>query len=157
MFAKMDGRRLTAVSSAEVSLDKMLTAGVREQPDVAAIASLNGDTVSILVWHYHDDDVPGPDAAVHLALTGLPRSTSLATVTHYRIDEQHSNAYAEWKRLGSPLAPDQKTYLRLEQAGQLATLASAETARVSRGGLELTFTLPRQGVSLVQLALSRSP
>ena len=42
------------------------------KPDVAALASLDGDKLCVLVWHYHDDDVPGPDAAVALTLSGLP-------------------------------------------------------------------------------------
>ena len=69
---------------------------VRGQPDVGVMASRGDDELAVLVWHYHDDDVAGPDATVHLELTGLPRGTP--TVTHFRIDEQHSNAYAAWRR-----------------------------------------------------------
>ena len=66
MFSKMSGQRLAAESSGAVSLDAILKDGVRAKPDVSALASLDGKKLSVLVWHYHDDDVPGPDAAVEL-------------------------------------------------------------------------------------------
>ncbi len=75
------------------------------------------DTVAILVWHYHDDDVAGPDAAVKLNVKGLRRGAP--TVTHYRIDQQHSNSYAAWQRMGSPIAPDKASYDALRAAAQL--------------------------------------
>ena len=39
--------------------------GVRGEPDVNAVATRDDKGVSILVWHYHDDDVPGGDADDH--------------------------------------------------------------------------------------------
>src|SRR5436190_799817 len=71
MFAKMSGQRLAAESSGAVTLDDMMRQGVRGQPDVGALASLDHNSLSVLVWHYHDDDVPGPDAAVELVLTNF--------------------------------------------------------------------------------------
>ena len=59
----------------------------------------------VLVWHYHDDDLPGPDAAVELSLRGLPAQAGSVLVQHYRIDSDHSNAYEAWKRMGSPPRP----------------------------------------------------
>jgi len=71
-------------------------------------------------------------------------------VTHYRIDQQHSNAYAEWLRMGSPIAPDPAQYAALQRAGELATIqASPATIGLDAGKATLVFTLPRQGVSLL--------
>jgi xylan 1,4-beta-xylosidase len=103
-----------------------------------------------MVWHYHDDDVAGPDADVTLALTGLPAAVSGARVTHYRVDETHGNAYAEWKRMGSPIAPNDAQYARLLEASKLATM-EPPAARTTGEMTELTFRLPRQGVSLLLL------
>ena len=150
MLAKMGGQRVRSESSAEVPLDRIVAAGVRDQPDVSALASLEGSTLSILVWHYHDDDMSGPDAGVTLTIAGLPGAASGARVTHYRIDETHSNAYGEWKRMGSPIAPNDAQYARLLEASKLATIVQA-AARGTGGGSELTFSLPRQGVSLLVL------
>src|SRR5262249_33255097 len=72
MFSLMGGHRLEVRSSAEVGLDSILAKGVRGTPDVSALAAVDGDTLTILAWHYHDDDVPGPDAEVALDIVGLP-------------------------------------------------------------------------------------
>ena len=105
----------------------------------------------MLVWHYHDDDLPGPDAAVELAVGGLPLATGEARLTHYRIDESHSNAFAAWKRMGSPIAPNAEQYAQLVAAGQLARLEGPATLPIEKGQAALRFTLPRQAVSLVVL------
>jgi hypothetical protein len=105
MFSKMGAQRVATESSAQVPLETMLAEGVRGAADVAALASAEPNRLAVMVWHYHDDDVPGPDAAVNLAVAGLPAATSEAKLAHYRFDEHHSNAYAAWRRMGSPIAP----------------------------------------------------
>jgi len=152
MFSRMSGERVSASSSKAVPLDTLVKSGVRQDPDIAALASLDGAKLSILVWHYHDDDVPGPDAQVQLLLEGLPGPLAKASVNHWRIDEHHSNAYAEWKRLGSPIAPTRVQYDRLSAAGQLQPCKDElQRASGGDGSGKLTLLLPRQGVSLLQL------
>ncbi|HEY5807537.1 MAG TPA: hypothetical protein VIT67_06195, partial [Povalibacter sp.] len=102
MFSLMHGQRISATSTGALSLQEMLANSVRDKPDVGAFASFDGNKLYIMAWHYHDDDVGGPDAQVSLTATGLRRSGT-ASVTHYRIDQRHSNSYAAWQRLGSPL------------------------------------------------------
>lgn len=151
MFGKMGGSRLAVRSSGEVALDAIVKDGVRGAPDVSALASLDGKKMSVMLWHYHDDDLPGPDADVELSLAGLPLATGEARVVHYRIDEAHSNPYGAWKRMGSPLAPTAEQYKELQAASQLARLEAPATVRLENGQATLRFALPRQGVSLVQL------
>jgi xylan 1,4-beta-xylosidase len=152
MFSLMGGQRVAAFSSGEVPLDTIIKDGVRGAPDVGALTSLDGRKLCVLLWHYHDDDVPGPDADVKLVLAGLPLATGKARLVHYRIDEAHGDALAEWKRLGSPVAPDDTQYAQLQRAGQLATLAEAPaTVSVAGGGATLSVALPRQAVSLLVL------
>ncbi len=150
MFGKMSGKRVSVESSAAVALDAITKAGVRGSPDVGAIASLDGKKLSVMSWHYHDDDVPGPDAAVELVVTGLPAAAAQARLTEYRIDETHCNSYAAWRGLGSPAAPSREQYRRLEQAGQLVPLDPANMTSPSfrNGQAVLRFTLPRQATSL---------
>ena len=103
-----------------------------------------------MVWHYHDDDVKGADAAVELVLAGLPAAVNEAKLTHFRVDENHSNAYGAWRRMGSPIAPNERQYRQLQEASNLAKLADTPaTIHVEQGTTMLKFTLPRQGVSLV--------
>ncbi len=71
MFSQMGAQRIAATSDGARDLDAMMKQGVREKPDVAALASRDGRRVTIMAWHYHDDDVAGPDADVTLTLDGL--------------------------------------------------------------------------------------
>ncbi len=151
MFGKMGGRRLPVQSTADPGLEAMLKDGVRTVPDVSALASLEARRLSVLVWHYHDDDLPGPDAAVELSVNGLPLGRGEARLQHYRIDESHSNSYATWKRMGSPIAPDERQYAQLEAAGKLAAMESRAAVPIDGGRASLAFALPRQAVSLLVL------
>ena len=155
MFSRMSGQRLATRSSSEVPLDAIVNTGVRGAPDVAAFASIDADKLFVMVWHYHDDDVVGPDADVTLTLTGLGDASGAAQLTHYRIDESHSNAYALWQRLGAPIAPDNDVYSRLASAGELAALPGAVPVDLHRGAGRITFALPRQGVSLLVIDWSK--
>ena len=76
--------------------------GVRAEPDVSALASLDHNQLCVLAWHYHDDDLPGPAADIALTLDGLPAGAASASLTQYRIDHDHGNSYAAWQSLGSP-------------------------------------------------------
>ena len=125
--------------------------GVRGNPDVSALASLDKNKLAMLVWHYHDDDVPGPDANVDLTLDNLPLANGDVKLTQYRIDADHSNSYAAWLKMGSPLPISDKQYSELEKAGQLAELEPPKDLRVKDGKLDLNFALPRQAVSLLVL------
>lgn len=148
MFSRMQGQRLAAQSSAQIPLDEIMHSGVRQAPDVGVLASGNANHIAVLIWHYHDDDLPGPDAAVDLKLSGM-KAWRGARVTHYRIDEQHSNSYAAWQRMGSPVAPTRAQYDELREAGQLQTLAPPASLPIRKGTAQIDFTLPRQGVSLL--------
>jgi xylan 1,4-beta-xylosidase len=150
LFAKMSGQRLAAESDSAVALEEILRHGVGAKPDVSALSSLDGNNLCVLVWHYHDDDVPGPEAAVELMLENVPMASGKATLQQFRIDEEHSNAFAIWKKLGSPQQPTPEQYAQLERAGHLAEMAAPEIARVERGTAVVRFELPRQAVSLLQ-------
>jgi xylan 1,4-beta-xylosidase len=149
MFSKMTGQRLPVESDGEIALADMLQRGVREKPDVAALAGRDGNKVAVCIWHYHDDDVAGPDAEISLLLDGLPAGARRANVRHYRIDHDHSNTYTLWQRMGKPQNPTPEQYAALEKAGELAELGPATTAVVEDGKLMLGFKLPRHAVSLL--------
>lgn len=151
MAGLMGGDRVKVVSSGAVGLDAILESGVRGRPDVDALAARSAREVSVLMWNYHDDDVPSPDAPVALAVSGLP-DVNRVLVHHYRIDSHHSNSYAVWKEMGSPQSPSPEQYTRLEAAGNLELLSSPRWEWVASGTVAIQFALPRQAVSLVQLS-----
>jgi xylan 1,4-beta-xylosidase len=151
LFSRMDGQRVAVTSSGEVPLEVMLRDGVRGAPDVAARASRDGNRLCVLVWHYHDDDLPGPEAAVTLAVGGLPAAVTTARLTHYRIDATHSNAFTAWQRMGSPPQPTPAQYAELVAAGALQRLGPDVPVPVHDGQTTLALILPRQAVSFLVL------
>jgi xylan 1,4-beta-xylosidase len=152
MFAKMSGQRVAVTSSAGLDAQTILKSGVRGDPDVSALASLDKGKLTVLLWHYHDDDLPGPDAEVELGLAGLPLKSGTAKLTQYRIDENHGNAYAAWLRMGMPQSPTTAQYAQLEQAGTLAGSGLPGKIQVNGGRAAVHLTLPRQAVSLLVLS-----
>jgi xylan 1,4-beta-xylosidase len=149
MFAKMHGERLAVESDGAVPLDRMMRRGVREKPDVSALASRDGNKLYVMLWHYHDDDLPGPAANVELQLANLPVRTGTATIEHYTIDADHSNAYTAWQKMGSPQPPTPRQYAALERAGRLAEGAAIAPVAIADGAATLKLSLPRQAVSLL--------
>jgi xylan 1,4-beta-xylosidase len=153
MMSRMGMQRLPVKSSAEVPLDTMVNEGARgATPDVTALASRDEKKVTLLAWHYHDDDITGAEAAVELTVNGLPAEAKSAKLTHYRIDDNHSNAFTAWKRMGSPAGPNPEQYKQLLAASELQSLKDAPaSAAVNNGTATLVFMLPRQSVSLLVL------
>jgi len=149
MLGRMSGDRLAVDSSGALSLDQVRDTGVRDRPDVNALATRSTDAIAVLVWNYHDDDVPAAAADVDLRIEGVPQKA--VEVTHDRVDATHSNAYEAWKRMGSPQAPTRAQLQDLERAGRLQPLEPPRKVKVEDGRVRLAFTLPRQGVSLIRL------
>jgi xylan 1,4-beta-xylosidase len=150
MFAKMSGQRVAVEGGTGYDAEKILAHGVRENPDVSALASLDKNKLAILVWHYHDDDLPGASAKISLALDGLPKMKNVRA-QEFLIDADHSNAFALWKKMGSPLPLSAAQHAQLEQAGQLAKLTLPKKLHAQNGTLNLDLDLPRQGVALFVL------
>jgi xylan 1,4-beta-xylosidase len=147
MFAKMDGRRVAVESTGEIPLRAMLKSGVRDEPDVSAIASRGAHQLCILAWHYHDDEIPGATAQVKLLLDGLDFAKAVR-VRHFRIDDEHSNAFTAWKAMNAPMPITPAQARSLQQAGQLAELEPAQLRQLNEGKLALDVSLPRNAISL---------
>lgn len=149
MYSRMNGQRLPVKSSSAIELDTMLREGVRESPDVSALATLDGNKVSVMLWHYHDEDIPGPEADVRLTLSGLPIRAGTSQIRHFRVDQQYSNAFTLWKKMGSPQQPTARQYAQLEKAGHLTEIDPGRSCRVENNGVLLQLDMPRQAVSLL--------
>jgi xylan 1,4-beta-xylosidase len=152
MFSQMRGQRLGVESDDAIPLQEILKSGVRGQPDVSGLASVDKKQICVMLWHYHDDDVPGPAAEITLTLTGLDTLPKKAKLEHFRIDEEHSNAFAAWKKMGSPQQPTPEQYAQLEKAGQLTALGATESLEVKNGSATVRMKLPRQAVSLLKVS-----
>ncbi|MBC6611464.1 beta-xylosidase [Hymenobacter sp. BT507] len=144
------GHRVQVTSPTALPLAETANPDRSPQPDISALAATDARSASVLVWNYHNDDLPAPPAEVEVVLRGL--TVPQALLQHYRIDQDHSNAYAAWQRMGSPQNVSAEQRATLEQAGQLALLTSPSWVSSKNGETVLHFTLPRQGVSLLRLS-----
>ena len=149
MFSKMDGLRLPVASDSAVSLPDMLRSGVRGKPDVSALAAMKGKKMTVLVWHYHDDDLRGPDAEVRVDLIGVPKG--VPKVKRYLVDETHSNSFTAWQAMGSPQEPTAQQIAELEEACKLAELKEEPRFIEEENLSAVMVTLPRQGVTLLEM------
>jgi xylan 1,4-beta-xylosidase len=70
---------------------------------------------------------------------------------HYRIDQNHSNSYSVWLKMGSPQNPDNGQYSQLERAGFLEMFEPPFWKKVKSGEVQINLDLPRHSVSLVKL------
>jgi xylan 1,4-beta-xylosidase len=150
MLGQMGGNRVQAVSSAGLPVAEIRDRGVRGAPDISALAARSARSATVLIWNYHDDDVPAPAAGIRLSIEGLPAGR--ATLTHYRIDEEHSNSYTAWLKMGSPQQPTPAQYAELEKASDLEDLLPACQVTIGRDGrVAAAFELPRKSVSFIKV------
>jgi xylan 1,4-beta-xylosidase len=150
MFGKMTGKRVQVQSNRMYSLKTMVDSSVRGiNTDVGSLAAKDNRSVSVMIWNYHDDDVPGKKEPIEVIIHDLDSKS--VTVFHYRIDNEHSNSYEVWKKMGSPQNPSAKQIAELEKAGQLKTIGNPEKIKVTANKVVIKMSLPRQGVSLLKM------
>lgn len=150
MLGMMSGTRVEVSGDLACNYKTICDVGVHgTQTDVNALATKDKGNMAVLLWNYHDDDIQSIGSAVKLTIHGIVGSK--ATVSHYRIDNEHSNSYAFWKKMGSPQNPTPEQYNMLEKSGHLELLSKPETVRIRNGELTIDMQLPRQAVSLIKL------
>jgi len=152
MFGMLSDERVEVTSSAALADDEIVRNGVRGNPDIAAIATRRDHEVAVLIWNYHDDDLPAPDAAIELSVDGLAGNIDRVMLEHFRIDSTHSNAYTAWQQMGSPQSPSATEYQQLQTAAQLELLSSPAWIHGENASVHLNFTLPRQALSLIRVS-----
>jgi xylan 1,4-beta-xylosidase len=152
MLGLLGNERVKVTSSGGLATEDVARAGVRAQPDINAIATRKDREIDILLWNYHDDDLPFPDAPIDLVITGLPANTKRGLLEHFRVDSNHSNAFTRWKEIGSPQSPSENEYQLLQSAGQLQLLTSPAWVETKDGRVQVHFVLPRQALSLLRFS-----
>jgi xylan 1,4-beta-xylosidase len=150
LLGALDGTRLPVTSSGALTLDAILNNSVRGQADVDAMATVNGQSVQVLVWNYHDDLVTAASAPVQVNVKVPASFGARVSATHLRVDDTHGDAYPIWMSQGSPAAPSATQIAALQQGMDPVSLA-AQTLDVAGGSVSLSFDLPRFGISLVTL------
>jgi xylan 1,4-beta-xylosidase len=150
MFGMMKGTRVAVNGNQMYPLKTMVDSSARGvSSDVGGLAAKDRNSATIMLWNYHDDDVQQAATGVDISIDGLPAKTVI--LTEYRIDNEHSNSYEAWKKMGSPQNPTIEQVAILEKAGQLQMMNKPEKLITSNGKLMVKLMLPRQGVSLLKI------
>ncbi len=151
MFGRMKGRQLPVENDKAFSLEQLTTTGVHDSiADVNAMATAGQKEAYILLWNYYDDDTLAPNATVKLQLNNIPARK--VTINQYRIDEEHSNSYTAWKKIGSPQQVDKKQYSILEKSGKLQPYQKPYSSSVKNGLFLDNIQLPGHAVSLLKVS-----
>ncbi|HZD48229.1 MAG TPA: beta-xylosidase [Silvibacterium sp.] len=148
MLGMLGGEWIETTSTAAQPLDQVVANSVTGPPDVNAVATRNRREVDVLLWNYHDDDIPADPAPVQLAVASLPAKRARAEI--FRMDADHSNSFTAWKKMGRPQQPTPTQQEQLEASAQLQH-DPPRTLPILNSVATLHFSLPRQGVYLVKL------
>lgn len=150
MLGMLGGDWVATRSDGALPLPRILDDGVRTTADVDCVATRDEAGLSVLVWHYHDDNVVDgvAPARIELTITGLRDGT--VNLREYRMDQDHGNAFATWQAMGSPQEPTPAQIAELEASAALPCLREERLA-VTDGKLSLATSLPRQGVGLMRI------
>lgn len=149
LMGKLSGEWVATESDGALPLEQVVTQSVTGAPDVGAAATRNGKEMDVLLWNYHDADVPRTEASIQLTIDGLQGKR--VTESEFRMDATHSNAYRAWQQIGSPEQPSLSQLDRLQKAGQLEETVHDQKTAIAAGEAHIMLTLPAQGVAIVRL------
>ena len=77
----------------------------------------------------------------------LPSSGSYM-LTHYRIDENHSNAYTIWKSMGKPFNPNEVEIKQIKDRQGLELFEPERLIKVKNSKATIPVEMPHHSVSL---------
>ncbi len=125
--------------------------GEGEETDVSgfAVRGRDGETQIVIYSHNNDRDLKEVNH-VTLEISGLVGENE-KQISHYRIDGEHSNPYAEWLRQGSPLYPEGEQYAAIKSRDGLEKLTEDGVQRFKNGVLQIEFEMPAHGVSYITI------
>ena len=127
MAGLMSGKRVTTSSTGQISLDDVLNAGVRGAPDVDAFATKADHEAAVMLWNYHDDDVPSAGASAQVTIAGIPRGSEkgiVAALSNRRYTQQFVHRMEE---NGISADSDDRTVCSTEGRG---TTGASELSKV---------------------------
>ncbi|KQV51480.1 beta-xylosidase [Massilia sp. Root335] len=150
MLGMLRGERVAVTGDQAYDAARIQAAGVRgARTDIDALAAKDAHHIAVMVWNYHDDDIIDAGSPVELHIAGIPARQ--VQLRHFRIDQEHSNSYSAWKRMGSPSHPTATQVAELQTASALAQLGADATVETRDGTATVRMQLPRQAVSLITL------
>jgi xylan 1,4-beta-xylosidase len=148
MFGMMSGDRVEVSGDLYYDFLTVRDSSVRKKErDINALASVDAKKATIMVWNYHDLNLVTPAVAVDVIVNGL--DADRVKVSHYRIDQENSNSFEVWKKMGSPQNVSAEQYADLEKSGKLKLIGGGPVDNeVEYGKLKISVGMEGQAVSL---------
>ena len=150
MYAKLGSRRVELASTRDINPEEFNDYwGIGHGAEIDGWATLTGTkSVQALLYCHEDSWDSGDVYEISFEASNLPFEGPCA-VTHYRIDKDHSNAYAHWVRQGKPDYPKGCQYDAIKSFDGLELLCPAQEVAQIDGKVSLSFEMPVKSVSLI--------
>jgi xylan 1,4-beta-xylosidase len=100
-----------------------------------------------MVYNFNQDVNDRELKKAELVVT-LP-SSGKYKLTHYRIDENHSNAYTIWKSMGKPYNPTEAQLHQIKSRQGLELFEPEKVIKAKENKITLPLQLPHHSVSLL--------
>ncbi len=134
-------------------LGKLGTERIRFEPsekgNIDGLATRRGKSIQVMVYNFNQDVNDREIRKAGLSVT-LP-SRGPYRLTHYRIDENHSNTYTVWKSMGKPLIPDTDQMNQIISTQRLELLEPVQIVKPDGDKILIQLSLPHHSVSLLLL------
>jgi xylan 1,4-beta-xylosidase len=150
LFAKLGSQLVKLSSSGAKEPEKYQDYwGTGDGAEINGWATLTGTkSLEAFVYCHEDTWETGGIYPVEFTVENLPFKGPYK-ITHYRIDKNHSNAYAEWARQGRPDYPAGGQYEAIKQKSGLELAEPVRTLVPLDGRVKLSFDMPVKSVSLL--------
>lgn len=137
-----------------MSGDRLQLTGTQFGDLVHGLATIDeNSTVSILLYHLNESDFKNLDStqySIDLKLTNLPFTKF--HLGHYQINENLSNGYSHWQKLGSPTNPTADELISLKEKASLTLFEPISEHSLSSGTFDLKLFLQSNSVILLILS-----
>ena len=118
-----------------------------ENNHVDGLATRLDNSIQVMVYNYNENVDDRELENIELSVI-LPSSNPYR-LTHYRIDENHSNAYSVWKSLGKPLIPNDVQMNQIKSKQGLELYEPEKTVKPKSYKIIIPLELPHHSVSLL--------
>jgi len=152
LFSRLGDRRYRFESSHSTDVNKLSQViGEQASVEVAGLACRGEtETLQVLVHSHHDDWDRNDALQVRVQIESLRKSAKFR-IRHFRIDAEHSNAYAEWVRQGSPAYPDAEKWRAISGRSGLDELEPFDVVSTDEGDISFEFPTTAHAVSLFEI------
>ena len=120
-----------------------------ERGNIDGLATRRGNSIQVMIYNFNQDvndrEMKNAAMSVTLPYRGPYR------LTHYRIDENHSNTYTIWKSMGKPLIPDADQMNQIKSGQGLELLEPVQIVKPDGNKILIPLALPHHSVSLLLL------